>query len=215
MGDQRCPQQREFDNWWKKEKHKVGGITANEFVKNIDKQFGSNLLSKSFGKVVFGHKRTILEVLISLPFNEPKHMWFKNPNINLLKILHSVSVDEMCVGHDSLRGGISSKGPPTYLRSFILTCLFDGINHALAKLNDDVAHNTECINDICKDKTQRVIELESKVQHQTAQIQTLERRLQEMEKRLDTYIIRATIPPPPPPPATKSSRTTRPAFHFN
>jgi hypothetical protein len=37
-----------------------------------------------------------------------------------------------------------------------------------------------------------------------------------MEKRLDTYIIRATIPPPPPPSVTpKSSRSTRPAFHFN
>jgi hypothetical protein len=117
-----------------------------------------------------------------------------------------------------LNRNIPSKHSPGNVFSFpfILTCLFDGINHALAKLNDDVAHNTECINDICKDKTQRVIELESKVQHQTAQIQTLERRLQEMEKRLDTYIIRATIPPPPPPSVTpKSSRLTRPAFHFN
>lgn len=210
MGDQRSTEERQYDNWWNKEKHKVGGITAYEFVKNIDKQFGSDLLGRCFGTVIFPHKTTILEVLISLPFNEPKHMWFKNPNINLLKILHSVSVDEMC----SLRGGMRSKGPPAYLRSFILTCLFDGINQTLTKLNDDVTHNTERIDDICKDKTQRVIELESTVQHQTAQIQTLERRLQEMEKRLDTYIIRTTIPPPPLA-TTKSTRTSRPAFHFN
>lgn len=133
------------------------------------------------------------------------NQWLKRFNPNQNGTIYSI-----------LQNHTPAKHKPHVYTTFptILTCLFDGINHALAKLNDDVANNTECINDICKDKTQRVIELESTVQHQTAQIQTLERRLQEMEKRLDTYIIRATIPPPPPA-TTKSTRTSRPAFHFN
>lgn len=133
------------------------------------------------------------------------NQWLKRFHPNQIRSINSTLKSNIPNEHDPHK---------TISFPFILTCLFDGINHALTKLNDDVANNTECINDICKDKTQRVIELESTVQHQTAQIQTLERRLQEMEKRLDTYIIRATIPPPPPA-TTKSTRTSRPAFHFN
>jgi len=47
----------------------------------------------------------------------------------------------------------------------ILTCLFDGINHALATLNDDVAHNTECINDICKPITPNASMTFAKTRH--------------------------------------------------
>lgn len=91
---------------------------------------------------------------------------------------------------------------------FILSCLFDGINHALTKLNNDTKHNTELISDSYENNIHRINELEDKIQRQNTQIETLEKRLQEMERRFNTFVIRSTIPPPP-----HTSRHS--SFHFH